>query len=167
MSPLLRVESGCRLVALKSPSTFSRLCRPRYVDARKIGVGRIERRPLAITLLVQPKPSCVGYSPPPPRRSVVTTSYFSSSFALLVWLMCVGPFLLVQAPVVVLSASIAVWFFYAQHQFEGTHWAHDGDWTFHDAALNGTSHYELPPAFPSRPWSVCDFFITSRLNTEV
>jgi hypothetical protein len=47
MSPLLRVESGCRLVALKSPSTFSRLCRPRYVDARKIGVGRIERRPLA------------------------------------------------------------------------------------------------------------------------
>ena len=87
--------------------------------------------------------------------------------ALLVWLMCVGPFPLVHAPVVVLSASIAVWFFYAQHQFEGTHWAHDGDWTFHEAALNGTSHYELPPAFPSRPWSVCDFFITSRLNTEV
>src|SRR5271156_2023021 len=47
MSPLLRVESGCRLVALKSPSTFSRLCRPRYVDARKIGVGRIERHQLA------------------------------------------------------------------------------------------------------------------------
>ena len=65
---------------------------------------------------------------------------------LLVWLMGVGPFLLVQAPVVVLSATIAVWFFYVQHQFEDTLWAHDGDWNFHEAALNGSSHYELPPA---------------------
>jgi acyl-lipid omega-6 desaturase (Delta-12 desaturase) len=65
---------------------------------------------------------------------------------LLVWLMGVGPFLLVQAPVVVMSATIAVWFFYVQHQFEDTLWAHDGDWNFHEAALKGSSHYELPPA---------------------
>jgi omega-6 fatty acid desaturase (delta-12 desaturase) len=66
--------------------------------------------------------------------------------SLLVWLMGVGPFLLVEAPVVVVSATIAVWFFYVQHQFEDTLWAHDGDWSFHEAALNGSSHYELPPA---------------------
>jgi omega-6 fatty acid desaturase (delta-12 desaturase) len=65
--------------------------------------------------------------------------------ALLVWLMGLGPFLLVQSPLVVFSASIAVWFFYVQHQFEETHWEHDGDWSFHEAALKGSSHYELPP----------------------
>src|SRR5271169_3411025 len=76
--------------------------------------------------------------------------------------MCVGPFLLVQAPVVVLSASIAVWFFYAQHQFEGTHWAHDGDWTFHDAALNETSHYAQPsPHFSDEREGLRQRFILS------
>jgi omega-6 fatty acid desaturase (delta-12 desaturase) len=58
----------------------------------------------------------------------------------------VGPFLLIHAPVVVISGSIAVWFFYVQHQFEDTLWARDGDWSFHEAALKGSSHYELPPA---------------------
>ena len=51
-----------------------------------------------------------------------------------------------QAPVVILSATIAVWFFYVQHQFEDTLWEHDGEWSFHEAALDGSSHYELPPA---------------------
>jgi omega-6 fatty acid desaturase (delta-12 desaturase) len=66
--------------------------------------------------------------------------------ALLVKAMGILPFLLVQGPVVVVSASIAVWFFYVQHQFEDTLWLHDGDWSFHEAALLGSSHYELPRA---------------------
>jgi hypothetical protein len=48
------------------------------IDARKIGVGRIEQA-YALRPLVQPKPSCVGYSPPPADRPVVITSYFSSN----------------------------------------------------------------------------------------
>jgi omega-6 fatty acid desaturase (delta-12 desaturase) len=66
--------------------------------------------------------------------------------ALLIRLIGVGPFLLVQAPVVILAATIAVWFFYVQHQFQDTLWERDGDWRFHAAALNGSSHYELPAA---------------------
>jgi omega-6 fatty acid desaturase (delta-12 desaturase) len=73
-----------------------------------------------------------------------TNAAIAAVVALLVWLVGVGPFLLVQTPVVVLSASIAVWFFYVQHQFEDTLWARDGDWSFHEAALGGSSHYELP-----------------------
>ena len=65
---------------------------------------------------------------------------------LMIRLVGLGPFLLVQGPVVVISGTIAVWFFYVQHQFEDTLWAHDGDWRFHQAALHGSSHYELPPA---------------------
>jgi len=56
----------------------------------------------------------------------------------------VSPFLLVQLPITLLASSIGVWLFYVQHQFEDTLWEHDDDWTFHEAALHGSSHYDLP-----------------------
>ena len=37
-----------------------------------------------------------------------------------IWLVGVGPFLLVQVPMTLLAASIGVWLFYVQHQFEDT-----------------------------------------------
>jgi acyl-lipid omega-6 desaturase (Delta-12 desaturase) len=75
-----------------------------------------------------------------------TNAAIGGVVALLIWLIGVGPSLLVQTPLVIVSASIAVWFFYVQHQFEDTLWEHDGDWSFHEAALRGSSHYELPAA---------------------
>ena len=54
-------------------------------------------------------------------------------------------FLLVQAPVTWLASSLGVWLFYVQHQFEGTSWERDGDWSFHTGALAGSSHLDLPP----------------------
>jgi len=54
------------------------------------------------------------------------------------------PFLLVHLPILILAASIGVWLFYVQHQFEDTYWSHDKDWSFHEAALHGSSHYHLP-----------------------
>ena len=74
-----------------------------------------------------------------------TNAAIAGAVALLIWLVGLGPFLLVQSPLVVFSATIAVWFFYVQHQFEDTLWEHEGEWSFHKAALNGSSHYELPP----------------------
>jgi omega-6 fatty acid desaturase (delta-12 desaturase) len=65
--------------------------------------------------------------------------------AAMIWLVGVGPFLLVHLPITVLGASIGVWLFYVQHQFEETFWADDEVWKFHDAALRGSSHYDLPP----------------------
>ena len=41
----------------------------------------------------------------------------------LIWLVGVGPFLLVHLPITLLAASIGVWLFYVQHQFESTRWA--------------------------------------------
>ncbi|MCS3727520.1 omega-6 fatty acid desaturase (delta-12 desaturase) [Bradyrhizobium betae] len=61
-----------------------------------------------------------------------------------IWLVGYGPFLLVHLPIVVLAASIGVWLFYVQHQFEDTYWSHGEDWSFHEAALHGSSHYHLP-----------------------
>jgi omega-6 fatty acid desaturase (delta-12 desaturase) len=34
--------------------------------------------------------------------------------------------------------------FYVQHQFETTEWDTTEDWKLHDAALHGSSHYDLP-----------------------
>lgn len=52
--------------------------------------------------------------------------------------------LLVHVPIVTLAASFGVWLFYVQHQFEHTHWDHNDDWSWHHAALHGSSHYDLP-----------------------
>ena len=64
--------------------------------------------------------------------------------AAVIWLVGYGPFLLVHLPITVLAASIGVWLFYVQHQFEDTYWSHGEDWSFHEAALLGSSHYQLP-----------------------
>ena len=64
--------------------------------------------------------------------------------ALLIWLIGIKAFLLVHLPIMLLAASIGVWLFYVQHQFENTSWADDEDWNLHAAALHGSSHYDLP-----------------------
>ena len=64
--------------------------------------------------------------------------------ATMIWLVGLGPFLLVQLPITLLAGSIGVWLFYIQHQFEDTFWARDEGWNFHEAALHGSSHYDLP-----------------------
>jgi omega-6 fatty acid desaturase (delta-12 desaturase) len=55
-----------------------------------------------------------------------------------------GPFLLVHLPVTLIGASLGVWLFYVQHQFEHTFWARGKAWNLHEAALFGSSHYDLP-----------------------
>lgn len=52
---------------------------------------------------------------------------------------------IVVLPTILIAASIGVWLFYVQHQFEQTHWDHFEDWQMHEAALHGSSHYDLPP----------------------
>lgn len=78
----------------------------------------------------------------------VSTMATNAAIALLaagtMWLVGVGPFLLVHLPVIVLAASIGVWLFYIQHQFEDTFWAEQPGWNLHEAALHGSSHYDLP-----------------------
>lgn len=50
----------------------------------------------------------------------------------------------VMLPTVLLAATVGVWLFYVQHQFEETHWKSTEDWQLHEAALEGSSHYDLP-----------------------
>jgi omega-6 fatty acid desaturase (delta-12 desaturase) len=65
--------------------------------------------------------------------------------ATLIWFIGLKAFLLVQLPITLLAASIGVWLFYVQHQFEDTSWRRAPAWNLHEAALQGSSHYDLPP----------------------
>ncbi|HEX9857634.1 MAG TPA: fatty acid desaturase, partial [Paracoccaceae bacterium] len=55
-----------------------------------------------------------------------------------------APILLIWLPTALVAASLGVWLFYVQHQFETTNWDHEEDWQLHDAALHGSSHYVMP-----------------------
>lgn len=50
----------------------------------------------------------------------------------------------IYLPTTLIAASIGMWLFYVQHQFEETHWEGSEDWQLHAAALHGSSHYVLP-----------------------
>jgi omega-6 fatty acid desaturase (delta-12 desaturase) len=76
--------------------------------------------------------------------TMATNLAIAAVVAVLIWSIGVGPFLLVHLPITLIAGSIGVWLFYVQHQFEPTFWARDGEWTLHEAALYGSSHYELP-----------------------
>ncbi|MEQ6884580.1 fatty acid desaturase [Salicola sp. Rm-C-2C1-2] len=62
----------------------------------------------------------------------------------LIWLIGLGPFLLIQLPITLLASTMGVWLFYVQHQFETTYWEHKDQWNAQDAALHGSSYYVLP-----------------------
>lgn len=63
----------------------------------------------------------------------------------LAWAIGIGPFLMIQLPITLIAASVGVWLFYIQHQFEDAYWQAGPGWNFHEAALMGSSHYVLPP----------------------
>ena len=62
----------------------------------------------------------------------------------MMWLIGVAPFLMIHLPIIALAASMGVWLFFVQHQFEGTVWADGDEWNLQHAALRGSSHYDLP-----------------------
>ncbi|MBI3702658.1 MAG: fatty acid desaturase [Rhizobiales bacterium] len=62
----------------------------------------------------------------------------------LIWLVGIGAFTLVHLPIMLLAATMGVWLFYVQHQFEHTVWAHNECWDLHEVALHGSSYYVLP-----------------------
>jgi omega-6 fatty acid desaturase (delta-12 desaturase) len=53
--------------------------------------------------------------------------------------------LAVHLPVVALAGAIGVWLFYVQHTFEGGYWERERSWSPRQAAIAGSSFYDLPP----------------------
>ena len=62
----------------------------------------------------------------------------------MIYLIGLKEFLLIQMPIVAAGASIGVWLFYVQHQFDTTHWDENDEWEHEHSALHGSSYYDLP-----------------------
>lgn len=74
------------------------------------------------------------------RTDVMALTVFAF-FSLLI-----GPLTLLSIwlPAACLSASMGVWMFYVQHQFEDAYWTSKPEWDYVDAALHGSTFYRLP-----------------------
>jgi omega-6 fatty acid desaturase (delta-12 desaturase) len=83
----------------------------------------------------------------PWTSAIATNAGIAALAALMIWLIGLGPFVAVHVPIMLLAASIGVWLFYVQHQFEDVMWARGEAWALPDAALLGSSHYALPAVF--------------------
>lgn len=75
---------------------------------------------------------------------LATNGAIAALVALAIYFFGAADLLLVQIPITVIASSIGVWLFFVQHQFEHTYWEPQATWRFEDAALRGSSYYDLP-----------------------
>jgi acyl-lipid omega-6 desaturase (Delta-12 desaturase) len=82
------------------------------------------------------------------RKDWIST--IGTNLAILAAILGLGAFIGIEtvlkthAPIVLLTAILGIWLFYVQHQFEQTTWDKAQSWDLHEAALHGSSHYDLP-----------------------
>ena len=76
--------------------------------------------------------------------SMGTNIVLAAALFAIYWFLGFGAVFLVFLPTTIVAASIGVWLFYVQHQFEATIWDKQDEWDLHEAALHGSSHYDLP-----------------------
>ena len=72
------------------------------------------------------------------------TAIIAAGVAIMMWLIGVAPVVLVNFTTLVIAATIGVWLFFVQHQYEGVSWSRNNTWKRDQAALHGSSHYDLP-----------------------
>ena len=76
--------------------------------------------------------------------AMATNAAIALALGVIVWLGGWAVLLFVFLPTMLLAAIAGMWFFYVQHQFEETSWQHEDAWNVQEAALHGSSHYDLP-----------------------
>jgi acyl-lipid omega-6 desaturase (Delta-12 desaturase) len=80
-----------------------------------------------------------------PWLSTMTTNAgIALAGGLLILFVGLLPFVIVHLPIILFAATTGVWLFYVQHQFQTTTWDGTAEWSVHEAALHGSSHYDLP-----------------------
>jgi acyl-lipid omega-6 desaturase (Delta-12 desaturase) len=112
---------------------------------------RLYRNPLLMLLL---GPSLVFlFERRFPQRGMtprILLSVVLTNIALVAWVLgwsaLVGwqAFALIQGTTLIAGGAIAAWMLYIQHQYEDTYYQAPGSWKFELAALQGSSHLQLP-----------------------
>lgn len=117
---------------------------------RKIGY-RIYRNPLvmfgigpiAIFLLTY-RFNRIGAKKKERISNYLTNAAIVALYGLLCWAIGWQAFVLIQGPIFFISGLIGVWLFYVQHQFEDSYFENEEEWSYVQAAVEGSSYYRLP-----------------------
>jgi acyl-lipid omega-6 desaturase (Delta-12 desaturase) len=88
--------------------------------------------------------------PSPGAKKIDFVSVVSTNLAIVVIAVAASllvgfkTYVLVQLPVLAMAATLGIWLFYNQHQFEGIYWARHNEWDPWRVAMEGASYYKLP-----------------------
>lgn len=74
----------------------------------------------------------------------LTNLALAGVIVLMVWWLGWKAFLMVQAPITLITGAIGVYLFYVQHQYEDTYWRYREAWNYFAAGLEGASHLTMP-----------------------
>jgi omega-6 fatty acid desaturase (delta-12 desaturase) len=81
-------------------------------------------------------------------RTWISTQGTNAAIAVVIAGLCLivgpGPFLLAYLPAALVAGSLGIWLFYVQHQFAEAYWRPEQQWDFQEAAVQGSSFYDLP-----------------------
>lgn len=89
------------------------------------------------------------FATPPEQRRERRSIHFTNlailvAFLVQAWLFGASTVLLVYLPITAMSASVGVFMFYVQHQFDPGYWAEEPEWDYAAVALQGSSYFRLP-----------------------
>lgn len=123
-----------------------------YLDApwwKKLGY-RVMRQPVFMFIFGSLIVFVMTQRIPPGKGKREITSVWTTNLALAVWVTLMSflfgweAYLIVQLLVIFFGASVGIWLFYVQHNFEGTYWERHDKWDFFKASVEGSSFYKLP-----------------------
>jgi omega-6 fatty acid desaturase (delta-12 desaturase) len=112
---------------------------------------RLFRNPLVMfgigpiwSLMIGPRLWTKEMRPRQVRSVLATNVALGLLIAATMWITGPTAWLLVQLPTMILAGMAGVFMFYVQHQFEDAYWENSSDWSYADAALQGSSYLKLP-----------------------
>jgi omega-6 fatty acid desaturase (delta-12 desaturase) len=77
-------------------------------------------------------------------NTYMTNIYIIALFAMMCWLIGWQAFVMIHGPIFFVSGLFGIWLFYVQHQFEHSYFENADEWSYVQAAVEGSSYYKLP-----------------------
>ncbi len=77
-------------------------------------------------------------------NTYLTNGSIAALYALLCWAIGWQAFVMIQLPIFFIAGMFGIWLFYVQHQFEPSYFEHQDEWSYVQAAVEGSSYYKLP-----------------------
>jgi len=123
-----------------------------YLDGpwwKRVGY-RVMRHPIFMLLFGSLIVFVVTQRIPPKKGGREIASVWSTNLSLAIYITLMSilfgwkAYLIVQLLVILFGASVGIWLFYVQHNFEGVYWERSEHWDYFKASMQGSSFYKLP-----------------------